>query len=111
MEAEAVSRINAVEQIRKFAEFIETNYYNKLLENARKGEKLLLVDFSELSKFDPDLAVELLDMPEETIKITLLLKKSSVDFFKHKANKCHTKYQKMIRELVDRYAAQYSSIK
>ena len=68
MEAEAVSRINAVEQIRKFAEFIETNYYNKLLENARKGEKLLLVDFSELSKFDPDLAVELLDMPEETLK-------------------------------------------
>ncbi|PIP67591.1 MAG: CopG family transcriptional regulator [Candidatus Omnitrophica bacterium CG_4_9_14_0_2_um_filter_42_8] len=50
-------------------------------------------------------------MPEETIKITLLLKKSSVDFFKHKADKCHTKYQRMIRELVDRYAAQYSSVK
>ncbi len=47
---------------------------------------------------------------EETIKITLFLKKSSVDFFKHKAKECHTKYQKMIRELVNRYAAQYSSI-
>ena len=54
---------------------------------------------------------EELIMPEETVKITIALKRSSVDFFKHKAHKCHTKYQKMIRELVDRYAAQYSSIK
>ena len=54
---------------------------------------------------------EALIMPEETVKITLLLKKSSVNFFKHKAQECHTKYQRMIRELVDRYAAQYSSVK
>ncbi|MBU1912168.1 MAG: CopG family transcriptional regulator [Candidatus Omnitrophica bacterium] len=54
---------------------------------------------------------EELIMPEETVKITIALKRSSVDFFKHKAQECHTKYQKMIRELVDRYAAQYSSIK
>ena len=54
---------------------------------------------------------EELIMPEETIKITLFLKKSSVDFFKHKASECHTKYQRMIRELVDRYASQYSSVK
>jgi len=51
---------------------------------------------------------EELIMPEETVKITILLKKSSVDFFKHKARECHTKYQKMIRELVDKYAAGYS---
>ena len=51
---------------------------------------------------------EELIMPEETVKITILLKKSSVDFFKHKAQECHTKYQKMIRELVDKYAAEYS---
>jgi hypothetical protein len=54
---------------------------------------------------------EELIMPVETVKITLLLKKSSVEFFKRKAQECHTKYQKMIRELVDRYASQYSSIK
>jgi len=54
---------------------------------------------------------EELIMPEETIKITLFLKKSSVDFFKHKASECHTKYQRMIRELIDRYASQYSSVK
>lgn len=51
---------------------------------------------------------EELVMPEETVKITISLKKSSVEFFKHKARECHTKYQRMIRELVDKYAAQYS---
>jgi hypothetical protein len=47
-------------------------------------------------------------MPEETIKITISLKKSSVDFFKRKAEQYHTKYQKMLRELIDRYATQYA---
>jgi hypothetical protein len=51
---------------------------------------------------------EELVIPEETVKITILLKKSSVDFFKRKAQEYHTKYQKMIRELVDKYAAEYS---
>ncbi len=60
--------INAVEQIKRFQEFIDSNYYNSLLENARKGNRFLLVDFAELSKYDPDLATELLDAPEETIK-------------------------------------------
>ena len=54
---------------------------------------------------------EELVVPDETVKITIALKKTSVDFFKHKAQECHTKYQRMIRELVDRYAAQYSSFK
>ncbi len=52
---------------------------------------------------------EKLVMPEETIKVTLSLKKSSVDFFKHQAEQYHTKYQKMIRELVDKYTTQYAS--
>jgi hypothetical protein len=52
---------------------------------------------------------ENLVIPEETIKVTLSLKKSSVDFFKCQAEQYHAKYQKMIRELVDRYATQYSS--
>lgn len=47
-------------------------------------------------------------IPEETIKITISLKKSSVEFFKRQAHRYHTKYQRMIRELVDRYAMQYS---
>jgi len=45
---------------------------------------------------------------EKTVKITIALNKKSVDFFKHKAGQYHTKYQKMIRELLDKYAMQYS---
>ena len=47
-------------------------------------------------------------VPEKTIKITIALKEKSVEFFKHKAGQYHTKYQKMIRELLDKYAMQYS---
>jgi replicative DNA helicase Mcm len=60
--------LNVIEQIKRFQDFIDSNYYNSLLENARKGNRFLLIDFSELSKYDPDLAAELLVAPEETIK-------------------------------------------
>lgn len=46
-------------------------------------------------------------VPDETIKVTLLLSKSSVEFFKRKAGQHRTKYQRMIRELVDRYTEHY----
>lgn len=45
---------------------------------------------------------------EEAVKVTISLKKKSVEFFKHRAQQYHTKYQKMIRELLDKYAMQYS---
>ena len=45
---------------------------------------------------------------QKTIKVTIALNKKSVEFFKHKAELYHTKYQKMIRELLDKYAMQYS---
>ena len=48
-------------------------------------------------------------IPEDTIKVTIALKKSSLDFFKREASRHHTKYQKMIREVVDRYARQYQN--
>ena len=50
---------------------------------------------------------EQLVMPEETVKVTLSLTKSSLDFFKHKAQKQGAKYQRMIREVVDRYTKIY----
>lgn len=46
-------------------------------------------------------------LKEETTKITISLTKSSVDFFKNEAEKYHTNYQTMIRELIDQYAAHY----
>ncbi len=47
---------------------------------------------------------------EEVIKVTLSLSKSSVVFFKNQAKKHHTKYQKMIRSVVDSYAERYTEI-
>jgi predicted DNA binding CopG/RHH family protein len=46
---------------------------------------------------------EELAFKEETVKITIALSKSSVDFFKKKAESHRTQYQKMIRRLVDEY--------
>ena len=50
-----------------------------------------------------------LALPEDNVKVTISLKKASVEFFKQEAGKYHTKYQKMIRELLDRYATQYNT--
>ena len=47
-------------------------------------------------------------MPEETVKITLFLSRTSIEFFKRQAGRHGTKYQRMIRRLLDRYAEQYS---
>lgn len=48
-------------------------------------------------------------LKEESVKVTLLLSKSSVDFFKHLAEEKHTQYQKMIRILLDKYASHFHS--
>jgi len=40
---------------------------------------------------------------EEGTKVTLVLSKKSVDFFKTEASKHHTQYQRMIRRLLDSY--------
>lgn len=50
---------------------------------------------------------EELAFKEEGVKVTMTLSKSSVEFFKKAARKYHTPYQKMIRRLVDAYAARF----
>lgn len=49
-------------------------------------------------------------IPEDTAKVTISLKKSSIAFFKREAGRHHTKYQRMIRELLDKYATKYSTV-
>jgi hypothetical protein len=44
---------------------------------------------------------------EEGIKVTLALSRRSVEFFKREAAKHHTQYQRMIRRLLDAYAAHH----
>ena len=50
---------------------------------------------------------EALAFKEEQVKVTIGLSKSSVEFFKNEAKRHHTKYQKMIRRLLDLYVAQH----
>jgi predicted DNA binding CopG/RHH family protein len=45
---------------------------------------------------------------ESTVKITLNLSKSSIDFFKEVAQKHGSQYQKVIRNLLDSYTSRYS---
>jgi predicted DNA binding CopG/RHH family protein len=52
-------------------------------------------------------APEDLVFKEENVKVTLNLKKSSVIFFKNVAKSNRTKYQKVIRNLLDKYASHF----
>ena len=56
------------EQIKTLREFIEANYEPQLLETVRKGHNFMVLDFFELTKFNPELAEELLEHPEEILK-------------------------------------------
>lgn len=47
-------------------------------------------------------------LKEEPVKVTMVLSKSSVNFFKKTAKKQHAPYQKLIRILLDKYVAQYA---
>lgn len=42
---------------------------------------------------------------EDTVKVTISLSRSSVEFFKTEAKKHKTQYQKMIRRLLDAYSS------
>ena len=46
---------------------------------------------------------EELVLKDETVKVTISLSKTSVEFFKSEAKKYNTQYQKMIRRLLDEY--------
>jgi len=46
-------------------------------------------------------------LKDETVKVTIALSKTSVDFFKDEAKKYNTQYQKMIRRLLDEYTVRH----
>lgn len=63
------------------------------------GELRIMKDFLP----SPDQLV----LNDENVKITISQKKSSVEFFKNEAEKHHTSYQKMIRQVIDWYTSHY----
>lgn len=44
---------------------------------------------------------------DESVKVTISLSRSSVEFFKARAKEYNTPYQKMIRRLLDSYVERY----
>jgi len=56
------------EQIKTFREFIEQTYYPQLLESVRKGQMFLVLDFTDLTKFNTELSDEILEDPENVLK-------------------------------------------
>ena len=66
-------------------------------------------DLHEMDSIGPRVADALpppdkLVIPDDGVKVTLVLSRQSVDFFKAVARKNHVPYQRMIRSLVDEYA-------
>ena len=76
------------------------NVKRKYSEDGPIGETELVEDFLP--------SPEELAFKEDTVKITIALSKSSVDFFKKKANENDTAYQKMIRRLLDSYVDRHT---
>lgn len=68
-----------------------------------------LGDLRELADFLPP--PEKLVSAEETVKVTLALDKSSLEFFKSTAAKFGGKYQRMMREVLHGYAQRYAGRK
>ena len=80
----------------------ENRYMKKKIKYSREklGEVEIVNDF--LPK--PDELV----FKEDTIKVTLNLSRSSVEFFKKIAKQHGSQYQKVIRNLLDRYTSHFS---
>jgi len=53
---------------------------------------------------------DMLILKDEKVKVTLSLSRSSIEFFKKEAEKYHTSYQNMIRQLIDAYTSEYQKI-
>jgi len=60
--------IDASEQIEKFQDFVEQHYQKELHSRLNKGRNFIAFDFFKLAEFDPKLADQLLEEPEETVK-------------------------------------------
>jgi DNA replicative helicase MCM subunit Mcm2 (Cdc46/Mcm family) len=56
------------EIIEIFSQFVRENYYEKLIKAVSETTGFLLIDFSLLDKYSPELASYLLENPEETIE-------------------------------------------
>ena len=74
-----------------------------MTERTRKYSEGEIGDLRIVEDFLP--APDQLVLREDNVKVTLTLSRRSVAFFKREAEKARVPYQRMIRALVDAYAA------
>ena len=74
-----------------------------MTERTRKYSEGEIGDLQVVEDFLP--APSQLVLREDNVKVTLTLSRRSVAFFKREAGKARVPYQRMIRALVDAYAA------
>jgi len=55
------------EIVERFAEFLKEYYYNELISATSENKKSILIDFSVLDKFNPELADYLLENPDDAL--------------------------------------------
>jgi predicted DNA binding CopG/RHH family protein len=82
--------------------------------NGDEGERLMIKKIKYTSEpLEMEVIEDFLPPPEDlvlkedTVKVTIGLSKPTVEFFKARAKRNHTQYQKMIRRLLDLYASRY----
>ena len=78
---------------------------NKSMKNKIKYSNEKIGRLKIVKDFLP--APEELIFKDDSVKVTINLSRSSVEFFKEVANKHKSKYQKVIRTLLDTYASNY----
>ena len=78
---------------------------NEYMKAKIKYSNELLGDIEVIDDFLP--SPEQLAVRDDSVKVTISLSKSSIEFFKKQAERHNTPYQKMIRRLLDSYVEKY----
>lgn len=101
--------MESTEQIKRFQEFIDDNYKAQLLDAISKGDYFLIMDFKELSEFDPKLAEILLEDPENVIKAAELAIENfeEIDNFKIRFSNLPDSQKIMIREIRSKHIGKF----
>jgi replicative DNA helicase Mcm len=92
--------MDAAEQIKRFEDFFE-GYKTTILSQINRNLNFLLIDFAELSRFDPELAQDILSSPEDAIRAAELAIKEmeSVQHFRVRLRNLPDSQKIMIRNI------------
>lgn len=94
--------MDVTEQIDKFHEFFDLIYKKQLHQAISKGERFISINFSELSKFNLDLAQDIIENPEDAIRAAEISVEQfgfNVKNFKVRVRNLPKTQQEMIRNI------------